>query len=139
MLATAAAPGIVLAHSVAGVSLGTRRTALTARIGKGTVVRSGKGSFGPFVVIAYRKPAVRVTFLKGTATTVSTSSRVYRTPEGIAVGTSSSRLHLAYGKRLHCGNFQICEVGNAVAGNSVTTFDLQNAHVVRIDVSTVLD
>jgi hypothetical protein len=139
VLAAPATPGIVLAHSVAGVSLGTRRTALTARIGKGTVVRSGKGSFGPFVIVAYRKPIVSVTFLKGTATTVSTSSRVYRTPEGIAVGTTSSRLHGAYGKRLHCGNFQICQVGTATPGHSVTTFDLQNARVVRIDVSTVLD
>ena len=82
---------------------------------------------------------MRVTFLKGTATTVSTSSRIYRTPEGIAVGATSSTLHHVYGKRLQCGNFQICQVGNATPGHAVTTFDLQNARVVRIDVSTVLD
>jgi hypothetical protein len=139
VLAAPAPPGIVLAHSVAGVSLGTRRTALTARIGKGTVVRSGTGSFGPYVIVTYRKPIVTVTFLKGTATTVSTISRLYRTPNGIAVGATSSTLHSAYGKRLQCGNFQICQVGTATPGHSVTTFDLQNARVVRIGVSTVLD
>jgi hypothetical protein len=139
VIAAPATPGIVLAHSVAGVALGARRTTLTARLGKGTVVRSGKGSFGPFVVVDYRKPLVSVTFVKGAATTVSTTSRLYRTPEGIAVGGSSSALHHAYGSRLHCGNFQICTVGKALPGRAVTTFDLQNARVVRIDVSAVLD
>ena len=55
------------------------------------------------------------------------------------MGASSSTLHRVYGTRLQCGNFQICQVGNATPGHAVTTFDLQNAHVVRIDVSTVLD
>jgi hypothetical protein len=139
VLAAPAPPGIVLAHAVAGVSLGVRRAALTARLGKGTVVRSGKGSFGPFVVVAYRKPVVSVTFLNGKATTVSTGSRAYRTPEGIAVGSTNASLRSAYGSRLQCGNFQICTVGKALPGRAVTTFDLQNARVVRIDVSAVLD
>jgi hypothetical protein len=139
VLATPPAQVVVLAHGIAGVSLGARRAALTARLGKGVVVSSGKGSFGPFAVVRYPRPAVSVTFVQGVATDVSTSSKAYPTRQGIAVGSSSARMRSAYGTRLHCGNFQICTLGEALPGHAVTTFDLQGARVVRIDVSSVLD
>ena len=130
---------VVLGHAIAGVSLGAARGALTTRLGTGIVVSSGKGSFGPFTVVRYARPAVSVTFVQGVATNVSTSSKAYPTRQGIAVGSSAARMRSAYGTRLHCGNFQICTLGEALPGHSVTTFDLQGARVVRIDVSSVLD
>jgi hypothetical protein len=130
---------VVLAHAIAGVSLGSTRAALTARLGKGVVVKSGKGSFGPFAIVRYRKPAVSVTFVRGVATDVATTSRAYPTRQGIAVGSSKATLRAAYGSRLRCGNFQICTLGDALPGHAVTTFDLQGGRVARIDVSSVLD
>jgi hypothetical protein len=117
VLAAPPAQVVVLGHAIAGVSLGSTRAALTARLGKGVVVKSGKGSFGP----------------------VATSSRAYPTRRGIAVGSSKARVRAAYGARLHCGNFQICTLGEALPGHAVTTFDLQGGQVARIDVSAVLD
>jgi hypothetical protein len=139
VLAAPPAQVVVLGHAIAGVSLGSTRAALTARLGKGVVVKSGKGSFGPFAVVRYRTPAVSVTFVQGVATDVATSSRAYPTRRGIAVGSSKARVRAAYGARLRCGNFQICTLGEALPGHAVTTFDLQRAHVARIDVSAVLD
>ncbi len=139
MLAAPPAQGVVLAYGIAGVSLGTKRRALTARLGKGVVVKSGKGSFGPFAVVRYARPAVSVTFVQGVASDVATTSRAYATRKGIAVGSSKARVRAAYGSRLHCGNFQICTLGAALPGHAVTTFDLQDGRVARIDVSAVLD
>jgi hypothetical protein len=130
---------VVLAHAIAGVSLGSTRAALTARLGKGVVVKSGKGSFGPFAIVRYSKPAVSVTFVQGVATDVATSSRAYPTRQGIAVGSSKARVRAVYGSRLRCGNFQICTLGAELPGHAVTTFDLQGGRVARIDVSSVLD
>jgi hypothetical protein len=139
VLAAPPAQAVVLGHAIAGVSLGSTRAALTARLGKGVVVKSGKGSFGPFAMVRYRAPAVSVTFVQGVATDVATSSRAYPTRQGIAVGSSKARVRAAYGARLHCGNFQICTLGEALPGHAVTTFDLQGGQVARIDVSAVLD
>lgn len=130
---------VVLGHAIAGVALGTTRSALRRRLGTGAVVDSGKGSFGPFVVVRYARPALRVTFVQGVATNVSTSSRAYATRQGVAVGSSEARMRAAYGKRLHCGNFQICSLGEALPGHALTTFDLDRARVSRIDVTSVLD
>jgi hypothetical protein len=130
---------VVLGHAIAGVSLGAARGALTSRLGEGVVVSSGKGSYGPFVVVRYARPAVTVTFVQGVASVVSTSSKAYATRAGIAVGSTNARMRAAYGKRLRCGNFQICTLGQALPGHALTTFDLKNAHVSRIDVTAVLD
>jgi len=135
----ASPPAIALARSIAGVSLGARRAALTSRLGAGTLVQSGTGSFGPFAVVRYPSPAVKVTFVQGTATSVATVSGRYRTALGVAVGTSSAVLRHAYGSALRCGNFQICTVGKALPGKAVTTFYLANGRVREIDVSRVLD
>ncbi len=141
MAVTAAPPAqvVVLGHAIAGVALGTTRAALRRRLGAGVVVDSGKGSFGPFVVVRYRRPALRVTFVQGVASNVSTSSRAYATRQGVAVGSSEARMRAAYGTRLHCGNFQICSLGEALPGHALTTFDLDDARVSRIDVTSVLD
>jgi hypothetical protein len=130
---------VVLGHAIAGVALGAARGALTSRLGKGAVVSSGKGSYGPFVVVRYARPAVTVTFVQGVANVVSTSSKAYATRAGIAVGSTNARMRAAYGKRLRCGNFQICTLGQALPGHALTTFDLKNARVSRIDVTAVLD
>jgi hypothetical protein len=130
---------VVLGHAIAGVSLGAARGALTTRLGRGIVVSSGKGSYGPFVVVRYARPAITVTFVQGIASVVSTSSKAYATRAGIAVGSTSWRMRAAYGKRLHCGNFQICSLGQALPGHALTTFDLKNARVSRIEVAAVLD
>jgi hypothetical protein len=130
---------VVLGHAIAGVALGAARGALTPRLGKGAVVSSGKGSYGPFVVVRYARPAVTVTFVQGVANVVSTSSKAYATRAGIAVGSTNARMRAAYGKRLRCGNFQICTLGQALPGHALTTFDLKNARVSRIDVTAVLD
>jgi hypothetical protein len=130
---------VVLGHAIAGVSLGAARGALTTRLGKGVLVSSGKGSYGPFVVVRYARPAVTVTFVQGVANVVSTSSKAYATRAGIAVGSTNARMRAAYGKRLRCGNFQICTLGQALPGHALTTFDLKNARVSRIDVTAVLD
>jgi hypothetical protein len=132
------APLVVLGRAIAGVSLGAARGTLTARLGKGIVVSSGKGSYGPFVVVRYARPAVTVTFVQGIASVVSTSSQAYATRAGIAVGSTNARMRAAYGKRLRCGNFQICTLGQALPGHALTTFDLKNARVSRIDVTAVL-
>jgi hypothetical protein len=139
VLAAPPAQVVVLAHAIAGVSLGSKRAALTARLGKGVVVKSGKGSFGHFAIVRYAKPAVSVTFVQGFATDVATTSRAYPTRQGIAVGSSKARVRATYGSRLRCGNFQICTLGDALPGHAVTTFDLQGGRVARIDVSSVLD
>ena len=130
---------VVLGHAIAGVSLGAARGTLTARLGKGVIVSSGKGSYGPFVVVRYARPAVTVTFVQGIANVVSTSSKAYATRAGIAVGSTNARMRAAYGKRLRCGNFQICTLGQALPGHALTTFDLKDARVSRIDVTAVLD
>ena len=74
---------------------------------------------GPFAVVRYSSPAVEVTFVQETATSVATVSGRYRTARGVTVGTSSAVLRHAYGSALRCGNFQICTVGTALPG---TTF-----------------
>ena len=130
---------VVLGHAIAGVSLGAARGTLTARLGEGVIVSSGKGSYGPFVVVRYARPAVTVTFVQGIANVVSTSSKAYATRAGIAVGSTNARMRAAYGKRLRCGNFQICTLGQALPGHALTTFDLKDARVSRIDVTAVLD
>jgi hypothetical protein len=139
VLAAPPAQVVVLGHAIAGVALGASRSELTARLGKGAVLRSGTGSYGPFVVVRYAKPALSVTFVQGIANTVSTSSTAYPTRQGVAVGSSEARMRAAYGKRLHCGNFQICTLGQALPGHALTTFDLKHARVSRIDVTAVLD
>jgi len=48
-------------------------------------------------------------------------------------------MRAVYGTRLRCGNFQICTLGQALPGHALTTFDLKNARVSRIDVTAVLD
>ena len=48
-------------------------------------------------------------------------------------------MRAAYGKRLPCGNFQICTLGQALPGHALTTFDLKRGRVSRIDVTAVLD
>jgi hypothetical protein len=130
---------IVLARSIAGVSLGAHRTTLTARLGKGVVTRSGKGSFGPYAVVAYPLPRVSVTYVHGTATTIATTSKTYRTAAGVVIGTAKARLLAAYGTRIACGNYEVCTVGTALPGRAVTTFDLHAGRVSEIDVSSVLD
>ncbi|MEO9176566.1 MAG: hypothetical protein ABI317_13710 [Gaiellales bacterium] len=138
MLATLPAE-IVLARSIGGVSLGTRRAVLTGRFGKGVVTMSGKGSYGPYAVVAYARPKLSVTYVKGTATTVATRSKSYRTANGIVIGTAKARLLSAYGKRIACGNFEVCTVGAALPGRAVTTFELHAGRVSEIDVSSVLN
>jgi hypothetical protein len=130
---------IVLARSIAGVSLGTHRAVLTGRFGKGVVTMSGKGSFGPYAVVAYARPKISVTYVKGTATTVATRSTSYRTANGIVIGTAKARLLAAYGSRIACGNYEVCTVGTALPGRAVTTFDLHAGRVSEIDVSSVLN
>lgn len=130
---------VVLGHGIAGVSLGATRGALTARLGQGLVVRSGKGSYGPFVVVRYARPSVTVTFVQGVASVVSTSSKAYPTRGGVSVGSTNAHMRAVYGTRLRCGNFQICTLGQALPGHALTTFDLKNARVSRIDVTAVLD
>jgi hypothetical protein len=130
---------IVLARSIAGVALGTRRAVLTGRFGKGVVTMSGKGSFGPYAVVAYARPKISVTYVKGTATTVATRSKAYRTANGIVIGTAKARLLAAYGSRIACGNYEVCTVGTALPGRAVTTFDLHAGKVSEIDVSSVLN
>ena len=48
-------------------------------------------------------------------------------------------MRAAYGTRLRCGNFQICTLGAELPGHALTTFDLQDGRVARIDVTSVLD
>jgi hypothetical protein len=139
VLAVPPARTVVLGHAIAGVALGAKRGALSARLGTGVVLSSGKGSYGPYVVVRYARPALTVTYVQGVAQTLSTSSKSYVTPQGVAVGSTESRMRAAYGKQLHCGNFQICTLGKALPGKALTTFNLQNAHVSRIDITAVLD
>jgi hypothetical protein len=132
-------PAIALARSIAGISLGARRATLTTRLGAGALVQSGTGSFGPFAVVRYPSPAVKVTFVRGVATSVGTVSQRYRTALGVSVGTGAATVRHAYGSALRCGNFQICTVGKALPGKAVTTFYLADGRVREIDVSRVLD
>lgn len=139
MLAAPPAQVVVLAHAIAGVPLGATRAGLTSRLGSGVVLRTGAGDFGPFAIVRYAKPAVRVTYTQGVATSVSTGSVTYPTRQGIAVGASVARLREVYGTRLACGNGSRCMLGQALPGHAATIFELRRARVVRIDVSAVLD
>jgi hypothetical protein len=130
---------IVLARSIAGVTLGLRRPQLTTRLGKGVVTKSGTGSFGPYTIVNYPKQHVSVTLVQGVATTVSTRWKTYRMANGVGVGTPKARLLAAFGKQIACGNYEVCTIGKALPGVVVTTFQLQAGRVFEVDVSNTLN
>jgi hypothetical protein len=134
----AATPAVVLAHAVGGVALGVQRSALTTRLGTGVVLRHGTSDFGPYEDVYYAGPHLTVSFLQGTAETVSTSSSRHRTRQGIAVGSTEARLRAAYGRRLQCGP-GACTLGRALPGHAVTTFRLAHGAVTEIAVAAVVD
>jgi hypothetical protein len=134
----ATAPVVVLAHAVGGVALGASRAAVTARLGRGSTIARGTSDFGPYVDVYYPASRLTVSFLRGAAERVSTSSTRYRTRDGIAVGSTPVRLFGAYGARLRCGS-SACTLGRALPGHAVTTFRFAGGRVAQIAVEAVVD
>jgi hypothetical protein len=144
-------PAIVLDRSIGGVALGDTRARVERRTGGGLIIaeRDERSADRPLYVVrlAYNSTGHYVTYSSAGTTqsalrarvvqAVETTWTVYRTPEGVHVGSSLSEVKTISGVRCFHGN-AVCEHGYGGAGRPGTSFliDLSRRRVVRIVISS---
>lgn len=140
LIAPAAEGRIVIQKSIAGVEIGMTATQVRAELGAPRKVGYRpdpvQGSikvydYGLTDVFLSRGPAGRVFH-------VTTKSRRQRTAKGIGVGSTRTAIRRAYAKAT-CVE-RICFIGDAGAGEAVTTFHLTMAgRVHTVSLATLND
>jgi hypothetical protein len=139
--AGAAQAVIIPQSSIAGIKLGMTRPEVRGHSGPPSTVVHGMNDFGPYTTFRYFR--VRVTFQGNEgATAVSTTRRRQKTPAGIHVLSTESRLRAAYPGarcRTEFGNFRHCWIGRFRAGRRVTDFRISRNRVRSILVGFVID
>jgi hypothetical protein len=142
LLAPAPADAIVqLDRGIAGARLGNTKAEVRAALGQPRRVRNGNNEFGPFTEFVYRG-GIRV-FFQGRVTVsgVSTTGLGDRTSRGIGVRSTEAAVQQRV-PGVECNTFEgtrICQRGEGLPGQRVSTFFLRAGRVVRVSVAFVID
>jgi hypothetical protein len=142
LLAPAPAGAIIqLDRGIAGARLGNTKAEVRTALGQPNRVRNGTNDFGPFTVFLY-SGGIRVTFQSGNAVTaVSTKGLGDRTARGIGVRSTRAAVEQRV-PGVDCNTFMgttICQRGEGLPGERVTSFFVRNGRVVRVTVGIVID
>jgi hypothetical protein len=132
---------IQLDRGIAGARLGNTKAEVKTALGQPKRVRNGSNDFGPFTTFVYAG-GIRVTFQSGNRVTgVSTTGLGDRTARGVGVRSTEAAVK-ARVPGVTCNTFsgtRICQRGQGLPGERVTSFFLRNGRVVRVIVAFVID
>jgi hypothetical protein len=142
LLAPASAGALIqLDRGIAGARLGNTKAEVRTALGQPKRVRNGSNVFGPFTVFVYGG-GIRVTFQSGNGVTgVSTTGLGDRMSRGVGVRSTEAAVRQRV-PGVSCDTFggtRICQRGEGLAGQRVTSFFLRNGRVVRVIVAFVID
>ena len=142
LLAPAPAGAIIqLDRGIAGARLGNTKAQVKTALGQPNRVRNGSNDFGPFTVFVYRG-GIRVTFQSGNTVTAATTTGLGdRTSRGVGVRSTEAAVQQRV-PGVNCETFdgtRICQRGEGLPGQRVTTFFLRSGRVVRVTVAFVID
>jgi hypothetical protein len=141
--AAAAAPGIVVQRSVAGVHLRMSSTGVRGVLGKPDRVASVKDPIqGTVRRFDYGRTHVFLSpTADGTVFSIVTTDRKLKTASGVGVGASRKQV-LAGVPKVTCegsAKLGLCTVGTAKPGQRVTQFVLRSGRVTRVALGFVID
>ena len=131
---------IVIGHGIAGVRLGMSQAKVRAKLGRPVRVVHGKNEFGPYTEFRYRGYVVDFQDNE-TTTSITTTLAHEKTPAGIGVGSTWSRVR-AKVPYVQCEGSAVlgdCHVGELLPGKTVTDFFFKAGKVGRVLVGIVLD
>jgi hypothetical protein len=142
LLVPASAGAIIqLDRGIAGARLGNTKAEVKTALGQPKRIRNGSNVFGPFTTFVYAG-GIRVTFQSGNGVTgVSTTGLGDRTARGVGVRSTEAAVK-ARVPGVTCNTFsgtRICQRGEGLPGERVTSFFLRNGRVVRVIVAFVID
>ena len=142
LLVPASAGAIIqLDRGIAGARLGNTKAEVKTALGQPNRIRNGSNDFGPFTTFVYAG-GIRVTFQSGNQVTgVSTTGLGDRTKRGVGVRSTEAAVK-ARVPGVTCNTFggtRICQRGQGLPGERVTSFFLRKGRVVRVIVAFVID
>ena len=133
---------IQINRGIAGARLGNSQAQVRAALGNPARVVNGTNDFGPFTQFRYRG-RITVTFqgrIRG-VTGVTTRGLGDRTIRGVGVRSPLASV-LSRVPGVACetfGGLRLCQVGESIPGQRVTTFFVRNGRVTRVTVGIVID
>ena len=140
LLAPAAEAVIQLDRAISGARLGNSKSEVRAALGKPRKVIDDVGEFGPVTEFRYRGK-LRVFFISGRVTLVTTKGLGDRTNRGVGVGSTESAVKDKV-PGVTCettSGIRFCSRGAEQPGERGTFFFLEHGKVTRIDVALVID
>lgn len=138
----AGAATIVINKGIGGVRLGMTQPMVRGAIGDPAKRQTGTNDFGPYTILTYKQPAIRITFQGNVgATAIVTTSRSERTSRGIGVGSTEAavKAKVAGVKCKTEPGLRHCWVGAFLPGRTVTDFWIRKGRVSRVVVGIVID
>jgi hypothetical protein len=136
----AAAAAIVPQRGIRGVTLGLRRPAVVARLGRPTSIRHGRNELYRYTELRYRGLKITFAFNQG-ASQIESTSRTDRTRTGVGAGSTEVKLRSSV-PSLRCRTESAtrhCWLGEFLGGRIVTDFFLKDGRVSRVVVGRVFD
>ena len=142
LLAPAQSGAIIqLDRGMAGARIGNTKAQVKTALGQPTRIRNDTNDFGPFTVFTYTG-GMRVFFQGGnTVTSVTTKGLGDRTARGVGVRSTRAAVEQRV-PGVDCNTFMgttICQRGEGLPGERVTSFFVRNGRVVRVTVGIVID
>ena len=140
LLAPAAEAVIQLDRAISGARINNTKAEVRAALGKPRKVIDDVGEFGPVTEFRYRGK-LRVFFISGRVTLVTTKGLGDRTNRGVGVGSSEAAVKNRV-PGVTCettSGIRFCSRGAEQPGERGTFFFLEDGKVTRIDVALVID
>jgi hypothetical protein len=132
---------IQINRGIAGARLSNTKAQVRAALGNPNRIVNGTNDFGPFSQFRYRG-RITVTFQSGNrVTAVTTRGLGDRTIQGVGVRSTLAAVQNRV-PGVTCQAFpglRLCQVGEGLPGQRVTTFFVRNGRVTRVTVGFVID
>ena len=131
---------IQLDRGIAGVRIDNTKAQVRAALGKPRSKIDRPGKFGPTTTFRYNG-GIRVIFVNGRVTLVTTTGLGDRTRRGVGVGSREQAVEDKV-PGVECDTItgiRFCQRGEQAAGERITVFFIEDGRVNRVDVGVVLD